>query len=103
MKSRSELVAEQERVAKQIAELDAHEAKLGHVLVAVEKFHDLRCRWNHTDGCSWFYEKDEAFQNPESTHGQWITKYREAKIAVEKVLKHEVSDEVFLDVVEGLR
>lgn len=103
MKSRSELVAEQERVAQQIAELDAHEAKLGRLLVAVEKFHDLRCRWNHTDGCSWFYEDDDTFQNPESTRGRWVTKYREAKVAVEEALKHEVSDEVFLDVVEVLR
>jgi hypothetical protein len=22
------------------------------------ELHELLCRWNHTDGCSWFYEKD---------------------------------------------
>lgn len=41
--------------------------------------HDSRCRYNHTDGCSWYYEEDWYRDNPidikkwnEREHSRWF-------------------------------
>lgn len=55
---------ETERREAEIAKVKAEQAKLDAIpLLEDEKalasaLHQLMCRWNHTDGCSWFYAKD---------------------------------------------
>lgn len=41
--------------------------------------HELRCGYNHTDGCSWYYEEGWYIDNPndikkwnESEHSRWF-------------------------------
>lgn len=37
----------------------------------VERAHECLCQWNHTDGCSWHYEKS---WNGDAHH-RWLRKY----------------------------
>lgn len=54
-----------------------------------ERAHDVFCRWNHTDGCSWGYECDgyRGYGNPKptadevwscDTHARWLDRVSEA-------------------------
>jgi hypothetical protein len=38
--------------------------------------HDKQCHWNHTDGCSWFYAKDDVAETwtSEHSHIQYLEK-----------------------------
>ena len=59
--------------------------------------HDLLCHWNHTDGCSWFYEiQDKVHQwgGTGSAHNRYLNKARKIisvckkdEVSVENALK----------------
>ena len=59
MSTVSELTVQIERRKQELAEL---EQKLKEAQAEPEdirlarQLHDLLCHWNHTDGCSWYYE-----------------------------------------------
>lgn len=36
-----------------------------------EDLHEKMCHWNHTDGCAWFYRKDDW---NDSTHKEYLKK-----------------------------
>lgn len=93
-KERAELIAERDRVQEQINELEAREKALGATRVATTEFHNLMCHADHTEGCSWFYEKDEDFDREGSTHYRWLNRYQKAKHAVEEVIG-DIADEDF--------
>lgn len=39
------------------------------------RLHDTTCRWNHTDGCGWFYEfKDKQHDWSGSSHKSYLEK-----------------------------
>lgn len=39
------------------------------------KIHELLCRWDHTEGCSWFYETNNGVTNWKAyAHSQYLTK-----------------------------
>ena len=41
--------------------------------------HDALCRWNHTDGCGWFYEVQEDIHDwRKRDHQVWLKKSRAA-------------------------
>ena len=39
-----------------------------------EALHKKLCRWNHTDGCGWFYE---SWEKPGFSRNDWLNKARE--------------------------
>lgn len=42
--------------------------------------HDAMCRWNHTDGCSWFYEVHKDVDDwTGSTHERWVKKAKDVR------------------------
>ena len=41
-----------------------------------EALHDMLCRWNHTDGCGWFYETDEKTKWSGYAHKAYLDKAR---------------------------
>lgn len=46
---------------KKLRELQEEKARLDNLpenKKLAEQIHEMKCRGNHTDGCSWFYEKD---------------------------------------------
>ena len=71
-----ELKQHKEAISKLEAALE--EAKLEPLDQQLAKeLHSMLCTWNHTDGCSWFYEitnkKDDWSKN---THGRYLSKAR---------------------------
>jgi len=48
---------EREEINKRLQELNVIEKEINIPLqkLAIE-LHSIHCRWNHTDGCGWFYE-----------------------------------------------
>lgn len=81
METRVDIVKRREELQR---ELEALELKEQHLLALsddarlAEELHSMQCRWNHTDGCGWFYEvhKDVVDWNGHS-HSRWLTKARE--------------------------
>lgn len=77
-------------MSKERAELIAERDRVG-----ATEFHNLMCRWNHTDGCSWYYEQDEDFDREGSTRQRWLNQYQTAKSAVEETVG-DLTDEKFI-------
>jgi len=50
--------------------------ELGPEKRLAETLHSMLCHWNHTDGCSWYYETWEAPNN--NTHMRYLDKARKA-------------------------
>ena len=60
-----------------------------------EAIHDKVCRWNHTDGCSWNYEKwDGSTPSGSTTKDRYLEKAK-------KILK-VVDFETAIDVINNL-
>jgi hypothetical protein len=70
-----------EKLKQEIAKLEAETAAL-EAMTPLEKLavtiHETSCRWNHTDGCSWFYEiKGDGIHDwAGSSHGFYLSKAR---------------------------
>lgn len=71
------------------------------IYLLAEQLHDRLCKFNHTDGCSWFYEVKGSEPNWAAwahdkylAHAHRLTRFCEAhKITVEKALDiHNVVD-----------
>lgn len=43
--------------------------------------HDMLCNWNHTDGCSWFYEKEWT----DYTHSKYLEKASRLLLSCEAI------------------
>lgn len=99
--TREELIAERDRIQAQIDHLEDRLKAVGAEFVAVTDFHDLMCHGDHIMRCGWFYESDDAFDQPQSTHGQWVERYRKAKIKVEEATG-DLTNESFIAVVRGV-
>lgn len=40
--------------------------------------HDMKCTWNHTDGCGWYYEISNGSHNwTGHAHESWLNKAKE--------------------------
>lgn len=39
-----------------------------------ETLHAILCTWNHTDGCSWFYESDKNKWTSGSNHREYLAR-----------------------------
>lgn len=71
------LEAERARIDKLITELrerQEHLRKMGPEIEMAEILHNSLCRFNHTDGCGWGYEKIEDFFKPGTTKNIWAEK-----------------------------
>jgi hypothetical protein len=56
------------------AELELEKTKSPDKVLA-EELHGMLCQWNHTDGCSWFYEsKNKVADWSGHAHNQYLTK-----------------------------
>lgn len=54
---------------------------------------NMVCQWNHTDGCSYHYDKDDQFDNPHSAKHQYKQEYLIKKAAAEKALGRKFKNE----------
>lgn len=54
------------------ARLHVERLKANDPQAIAEALHSSECHWNHTDGCSWFYEKWDGPHN--TTRMEWFAK-----------------------------
>lgn len=65
-----------ENIARKQAELAAEQAALLEAEMVpeevqfAEELHEKMCRWNHTDGCGWFWVNDWN----DRVHQEWLGK-----------------------------
>lgn len=82
MKTHKEILAERDELNRRLDALDEEENALleqaDDTRLAAE-LHRLQCRWNHTDGCAWFYEESDSFPVETwraASHTRWLKKAR---------------------------
>lgn len=66
-----------DKLKKELADLENKQAKLNALPPAISvafQLHELTCTWNHTDGCAWYYEKDEDYTKRGTTRNRYYTK-----------------------------
>lgn len=68
-----EIAKRQEEIAKIQKQIEQAKKEKPEYQLA-KQLHDLTCRWNHTDGCSWFYEinKDGEHDWNRSEHENYL-------------------------------
>lgn len=100
--TREQIAARKEALAFELAALEEEEERLlalSDDARLAEELHTLQCRWNHTDGCGWFYEFNNGVPNWQGwAHEQYLNKARE----VMKVLPDLSVDEI-LRVVQAVK
>lgn len=75
--------AQREELAKLEQQLQTLESESTDQQLARE-LHDLTCSWNHTDGCSWFYEPEvgkDAWTG--YAHSRYLDRARKLMVACE--------------------
>lgn len=81
---------------RELAEIEEEEKRVAalspeHRLA--EALHSLNCRWNHTDGCGWYYENADSYPTPTwlgYSHAEYLKKAR----AVIKLLPNFTVDQI---------
>lgn len=93
-------IAEHQRAIK---ELDAERAAFGAMTEDQQlamSLHDAFCRWNHTDGCGWFYEVHKGIDDWDGhSHARWLTNVK----AVRAQLPADYTNETIIKVVRSVR
>ena len=80
-KLKSEITYKEQEIKRLEQQLEREKLLNPKVKEIATLLHDMLCRWNHTDGCSWEYENDGDFVNERSeTRGRY---YRRAMKIVE--------------------
>jgi small-conductance mechanosensitive channel len=67
--------------------------------------HDVLCRWNHTDGCSWFYEiKDGIHQFHMNEHARQLLGAQKILRALDntKLSMYNLSKDEIMDVISAV-
>lgn len=93
-----------EKIAKLRAEADKLEladkvfAELPEEFRLASTLHDLLCRWNHADGCGWFYEVKDGIDN---WNGQSHEPYlRKARMVMTFCNTHSITPEVAINLLK---
>lgn len=84
-----------EEKKRELANLEENQRfleKSGPEYVLAVRLHSKLCRWNHTDGCGWFYAvKDGKHDWSDSSHRNYLEKarkiLRETELDVETIIK----------------
>lgn len=93
-----------QELKKQIADLEAEDAAIKAMTPEQQlalTLHNKLCRWNHTDGCGWFYEMKNGIDDwNRSAHGEYLTK---ARTVSRFCHNHGIDTKVALDLVAVLK
>jgi len=90
------------RDAREAAERVEREKRLEPLKALAIRAHDTLCRWNHTDGCGWGYEKRDSVHDWNGwAHARWL---RHLDEVVSGTSQHRpVSVEALTDIIEAAR
>jgi len=71
----------EQEIARHKREIEELECKLekfrleGPEHILARELHSMLCTWNHTDGCSWFYEAERGVDDwTRFAHGEYLGK-----------------------------
>lgn len=95
--SYKEKYEELQKIKKELrdAEYEERQALLIPLRNLTEKFHDLACTYNHTDGCGWQYEKN----NWDGTqHRRWLEHVD--KMVNEKAYYNKITVEMLSEIID---
>lgn len=73
--ARQEAELRKAREALERAEYAEAQARMEPLRALVERAHRALCRWNHTDGCAWEYERSFADPWRCQAHARWLRHY----------------------------
>ena len=65
-----------------------------------DMLHGMECKWNHTDGCGWFYEKDESYYKHNSTKGRY---YQQAKKLVAGLERLDCDTDTIIEILKEIQ
>ena len=94
--TRAQIAEKQARLNEELAALEAEEQRLLSLsddARLAEELHSMQCRWNHTDGCSWYYEVSKGVVNWEGwAHAEYLKKARKVMqvlpdLSVDEILR----------------
>lgn len=95
----AEIAAHQKEIEKLEAAKSAFE-EMTYDQQLAKTLHDAFCRWNHTDGCSWYYEVHEDIDDwTAQSHAGWLRRVAELR----KQLPAEYDNETITKVVRAVR
>ncbi len=90
-------IAEAQKVLDSLKAQQAYEEKLAPKYKLARMLHEKLCRYNHTDGCSWFYFVKGAEDDwTDYSHATYLAK------AVRMLAAANGNGKVVLDVVEAM-
>lgn len=87
MKSIDQKLAELEVMKAELLKEKERIESLSSEQQLAEYMHEKLCRWNHTDGCSWYYEND--------WHGDSHQKYLAAAARLYYIVNYAKDDKLF--------
>lgn len=87
-KRKKELVELEQTLTK--AKLESPDKQLA------KELHGMLCRWNHTDGCGWFYEiKNKEDDWTGHAHGEYLMK---AQSLIGKCTEHNITFDYAIEI-----
>lgn len=97
MKTEQEIQAEIDRLEAGLERVKQEKKKLMSPLQDLAiALHSTLCRWNHTDGCSWYYEISKDVHDwSRHEHGRYLTK---AQNISNLCAKHNINIETVLEI-----
>lgn len=102
MKTEQEIQAEIDRLEAELKRIQMEKKKLESPLQELAiLLHDKLCRWNHTDGCGWYYQisNENGHDWCGYEHGRYLTKARNiSKLCA----KHDIKIETVLEFYDEL-
>lgn len=91
-----EIAEKQLEVAKIEKELNILEALKPRERIAIG-LHDILCRHNHTDGCSWYHEvKEDVHDWTRSEHEDWLKKGVRLE---DYIIDHDITEDELFEIV----
>jgi hypothetical protein len=80
--TREQIAKRKAELASELDDLNAEEERLLSLSEdrrLAEALHSMQCRWNHTDGCGWFYEIQKNVVNWNGwAHAEYLKKAHKA-------------------------
>lgn len=85
--------AEFEAKAKKLREEAFDADKRQPLFKLADVLHDVLCQANHTDGCGWHYEKEDAYLKEGTTRNRYYKKAKVFMNALQKIDRTATADD----------
>ena len=90
VKTKAQLQAQITELEAEMRQMEERRQELGEDNWAADQFHEMTCRLNHTDGCSYGYGSDEDFDKDGTPKNKFKLNYLKMKASLERILSKEM-------------